>query len=208
MALKAPVSQGPRAKDKILGAAQNLFYEQGIRAVGVDEIVRTAGVTKPSLYRLFESKDGLIIRYLADYQKIFWNWIERAEILYPQDDKAQLIAYFDGLAERAPRPDYRGCGVTNAVVEFPDPRHPVREVASSLKKEVETWLMAKATAIGATDPSLLAAGLMLLMEGTYTTSQLYETGGPPARVGELARQLIALNCPQSQSNHPSLQERS
>lgn len=208
MSLKAPNSKPLRARDKILEAAQTLFYEQGIRAVGVEEIVHTAGVTKPTLYRLFASKEGLILHYLTDYQEIFWKWIAVAESLHPDNERAQLIAYFDGLAERASRPEYRGCGVTNAVVEFPTPEDPIRKTASSLKQEVESWLTAKSRAIGAHDPALLASGLMLLMEGTYTTSQLYETGGPPARVGELARQLIALNCPQSQSNHPSLQERS
>jgi AcrR family transcriptional regulator len=57
----------PRAADRILDVARDLFYREGIRAIGVDEIVRRAGVTKPSLYRSFSSKDELAASYLKVY---------------------------------------------------------------------------------------------------------------------------------------------
>ena len=67
-AAPAAASATPRAADRIRQTARDLFYREGIRAVGVDEIVTRAGVTKPSLYRSFPSKDELAAAYLRDYE--------------------------------------------------------------------------------------------------------------------------------------------
>ena len=65
----------PRAAERIRESARELFYREGIRAIGVDEIVNRAGVTKPSLYRSFASKDDLAAAYLQDYDAAFWERI-------------------------------------------------------------------------------------------------------------------------------------
>ncbi|MFT8587648.1 MULTISPECIES: TetR/AcrR family transcriptional regulator [Acetobacter] len=190
----------PQVAGKLRDAAQELFYTQGIRSVGVDEIVQKAGVTKPSLYRLFESKDGLIETYLADYQQCFWDRIDDVCRAYPDDSRAQLLAYFDGLSERASQPTYRGCGVSNALVEFPDRAHSVRQKAETLKTAVRAWMQQKATDIGAINPTLLADGLVLLMEGTYACGQFFSPPGPAANVGQVARCLIDALCPAQGNN--------
>src|SRR5687768_7578527 len=116
------VDRGPaRAADRILSAARDLFYREGIRAVGVDEIVTRAGVTKPSLYRSFSSKDELAAAYLRDYDGEFWVRFEQSAAKHPGDPKAQILDYLDGLSRRAQRPDYRGCGLSNAALEYPAP---------------------------------------------------------------------------------------
>ncbi len=64
--LRTKAEAGPEPKlavDRIRKTARELFYREGIRAVGVDEIVTRAGVTKPSLYRSFSSKDELAAAY-------------------------------------------------------------------------------------------------------------------------------------------------
>ncbi|MCH4091625.1 TetR/AcrR family transcriptional regulator [Acetobacter sp.] len=193
----------PKAADKIRDAAQELFYAQGIRTVGVDEIVQKAGVTKPSLYRLFDSKDGLAATYLADYQQCFWDRIAEVCVIHPDDSRAQLLAYFDGLSERASHPDYRGCGVSNAIAEFPDQNHPVRQAAAALKQEVREWMVRKADVIGARNPALLADGLILLMEGAYACGQSFPSPGPAAAVGQMARLLIEQHCAPAASLPPT-----
>ena len=77
----------PRAADRIRSSAQDLFYHQGIRAVGVDAIVAEAGVTKPSLYRSFGSKDDLVVAYLRDYETEFWRRFEAAVEAHPGDPR-------------------------------------------------------------------------------------------------------------------------
>src|SRR5690349_8008119 len=72
-ATEPPAAEPLRAADRILQSARDLFYREGIRAVGVDEIVARAGVTKPSLYRSFPSKDELAATYLRRYEAEFWE---------------------------------------------------------------------------------------------------------------------------------------
>jgi len=111
----------PRAAERILASARELFYRDGIRAVGVDEIVSNAGVTKPSLYRSFASKDELAAAYLRRYEAEFWARFNGAMGEDAADPKAQLLDYLKGLGERAMAPDYRGCGLSNAAIEYPEP---------------------------------------------------------------------------------------
>src|SRR5215470_1611969 len=109
----AQTAEPKLAADRIRKTARELFYREGIRAVGVDEIVSRAGVTKPSLYRSFSSKDELAAAYLRDYDGEFWARFEHAAAKHPGDPKAQILDYIGGLGRRAQRDDYRGCGLSN-----------------------------------------------------------------------------------------------
>src|ERR1044071_2675020 len=91
---KAGEGSEPRlAVDRIRKTARELFYREGIRAVGVDEIVTRAGVTKPSLYRSFSSKDELAAAYLRDYDGEFWERFNGEAQAHPDDARAQLLSY-------------------------------------------------------------------------------------------------------------------
>src|SRR6187399_283115 len=121
-------SAPPKAAKKILDVAYDLFYRLGIRAVGVDEIVRQAGVTKPSLYRSFPSKDELAASYLRAYEFEFWARFDQMAAEHPGDARKQIVAFLSRVGRRAVKPDYRGCGMTNAAIEYPEPDHPARLV--------------------------------------------------------------------------------
>jgi AcrR family transcriptional regulator len=181
----------PRAVDRIRATARDLFYREGIRAVGVDEIVTRAGVTKPSLYRSFASKDELAAAYLRDYDGEFWKRFEETIAAHPGDARAQLRAVFERLAVRSVRPDSRGCGLTNAAVEYPQRDHPARLVAQANKRALRARLTDMAAAMGAKSPQVLGDGLLLLMEGAYASGQLFGAGGPAGSVAAVADQLIA-----------------
>src|SRR4051812_9382715 len=112
--IKKTAEGEPRlAVGRIRKTAPELVYCESIRAVGVDEIVPRAGVTKPSLYRSFSSKDELAAAYLRDYDGEFWARFEQSAAKHPADPKAQILDYIRGLGQRAQRPDYRGCGLSN-----------------------------------------------------------------------------------------------
>ena len=183
-----------RTADRIRRTAHDLFYTQGIRAVGVDEIAARSGVTKPSLYRNFASKDDLAAAYLEDYDREFWKRFDEAVASDP-DPRRQLQAFFARLAERATQPHYRGCGLTNAAVEFPAHDNPARLVAERHKRGLRARLQEMAAAMGAAAPAQLADGLLLLIEGAYVSGQLFGEGGPARSVAVVADQLIgaALN---------------
>ena len=184
-------SEAPRkAADRIRDTARELFYREGIRAVGVDEIAAKAGVSKPSLYRAFVSKDELAAAYLRDYERAFWARFDAAVAAHPGDPRAQIAAFLGGLAGRAVAPGYRGCGLTNAAVEYPLRGHPARLVAEANKRELRRRLTGMAAAMGAADPASLGDGLLLLIEGAYATGQLFGPDGPARSVAIAADRLI------------------
>ncbi len=180
-----------RAGERILGVARELFYRDGIRAVGVDEIVRKAGVTKPSLYRSFASKDELAASYLRAYDLEFWKRFEQSAAVHPDDPRKQILHFLSGVGTRTQRPDYRGCGMTNAAVEYPEAGHPARLVSEENKRELRRRLRAMAAAMGAVDAETLGDGLLLLIEGAYISGQLFGQGGPAVSVAVNADRLIS-----------------
>ncbi len=194
--LKGPYAPAPRAAERIFDTARELFYREGIRAVGVDEIVTKAGVTKPSLYRSYKSKDELVAAVLREVEVGFWARFEAAEALYPGEPKAQMIAYFEGLAGRSNGDDYRGCNLSNAVVEYPDRQHAGRIVSQAHKQDLRARLHAKAAEMGATDPKALGDAMLLLIEGVFTSSQMFDGDDKPAKaVVGAVKALIAAYCP-------------
>jgi AcrR family transcriptional regulator len=186
----APPAPPPKAADRILTTASELFYREGARAIGVDEIVARAGATKPSLYRAFESKDQLIAAYLQGQAEGFWAYFDAAIDAHPGDPKAQILGFFQALAERADKPGYRGCGLTNAAVEYPDRKHPGRKVAVDHKADLRERLRGMTKAMDARKPKKLADSLLLLIEGVYVTSQLFGADGPAAAARGAAEALI------------------
>ncbi|WP_144635235.1 TetR/AcrR family transcriptional regulator [Bordetella genomosp. 13] len=186
----APPRPAPAA-DRIRKSARELFYHHGIRAVGVDAIVAEAGVTKPSLYRSFSSKDELAASYLRDYEGEFWARLDATVARHPGDPRAQILAYFSGLTERTRTPGcYRGCGLSNAAVEYPEPDHPARQVAVAHKQELRRRLAGMARDMGARDPQALGDGLLLLLEGAFVTGQIFGGNGPATHLREVAERLI------------------
>ncbi len=168
--------RAPRAADRIRASARELFYREGIRAVGVDEIVDRAGVTKPSLYRSFSSKDELAAAYLRDYDLDFWTNFEKPGGKSYSDPRDHVLAYIRELSGRAVCACYRGCGLSNAAVEYPSREHPARQVAEAHKKVFRERLRELAAAMGARKPDVLGDGLLMLIEGIYITGQQSEAG--------------------------------
>lgn len=186
-----PADRPRRAVDRIRETARDLFYRRGIRDVGVEEIVTTAGVTKPSLYRAFASKDELAAAYIRDYDADFWQRFEAVTAPHAGDPKAQVIAWLQSIEDRTRVSHYRGCGMTNAAVEYPDRDHPARLASVANKKEYRRRLRGLAAGLGARDPDMLGDALLLLIEGTYASAQLFEGDGPAIHLVEAGKALIA-----------------
>lgn len=179
-----------RAAERIRESARDLFYRQGIRAVGVDEIVSHAGVTKPSLYRSFPSKDELAADYLRHMGEDGLARFDATIAADPSDPRGRLRVWLVELQAKAAKRDYRGCGTTNAAVEYPDRKHPARKVASDIKSRFRARLTALAASMGARRPDRLGDALLLLLEGVYASGQLFGSGGPARVVIEAADALI------------------
>ncbi len=168
------------ARDRIFAVAAERFYRHGIRSVGVEAIVKEAGVTKISLYRSFPSKDDLVLAYLQDRSRQF---LERWDATFDQyqDPDERLRAIMTFLVERTTQDGYRGCPFINFCAEFADPAHPGRQIARATKTALRERFRRLAEALRARDPGQLADGLLLLVEGAYAISQTH--GGGPDGVG-------------------------
>lgn len=179
------------ARDRILAAANELFYWQGIRAIGIDTVIEKAGVAKMSLYRAFPSKDDLIAAFMDMRDRVYWEWWDKVVSRHPGDPRAQLRVLFEALGKRASSPDYRGCPFVNTAVEFPDHAHPGRAVAERNKRELRRRLMGLAEALRVADPALLTDQLMLLMEGAYSAGNTLGPDGPSVAVASAAEIIIS-----------------
>lgn len=186
---------GPHAQERLLRAADDLFYRQGVRAVGIEAVVERAGVNKMSLYRQFSSKDDLVVAYLKRADARFFERLESSIAKHPGEPVTQLLRYFDDLTLRASASDYRGCPFVNVATEFPDAAHPARQCVADNKTRLVARLTELATAAGATEPTGLANALALLIEGIYAASQTYGPGCEPIRAASgIAKQLIEAAC--------------
>ncbi len=186
---------GPQAQQHLLRAADELFYREGVRDVGVDAVVERDGVNKMSLYRQFSSKDELIMAYLERKDEQFFGYVERSFAKHPGEPAKQLQQYVDDLAVRASVDHYRGCPFVNVSVEFPDAAHPARQFVFRNKARLMERLTELAAAAGADDPVTLANALGLIIEGVYAASQTYGPGcGPVLAAPKVAAQLIAAAC--------------
>jgi AcrR family transcriptional regulator len=185
------------ARARLVEAARRMFYERGIRAVGVEAIVAEAGVAKMSLYRHFASKDDLVAACIGERIAGFWRWFDRAIAgARPAGDaRAEILAVFAALAARASAPGFRGCPMTNAAIEFPEQDHPGRRLSAGHKRDLRARLLDLARRAGAADPAALADGLTLLFEGAYASSQTFGEGGPArSAAGAAAALLDAQGC--------------
>lgn len=189
----ASVEDAPRrsARDRIFDAARELFYRQGIRAVGVESIAQEAGATKMSLYRAFESKDELVAECLKQSEREAWLWWEATTAPHADDPRAALLAIFDSLMLKAKTCEKRGCAIGNAAVELTDDAHPARAVVVAYNREKRRRLRLLCKALGARDHESLADGLQLLMDGAYLSRLSLGAAGPNASLRQAAESLIS-----------------
>jgi len=166
------------AASKIFETARDLFYRRGIRAVGVDEIVCEAGVTKPSLYRAFKSKDDLVAACLRESAREGQAAIEAVLIAAGNDPRARLDAVLRHFADKLNQPDFRGCPMSNVAVELPEPGYPGREVVEDCKTQMRAVLVQLTKDLRVANPEGLADGLLLVVEGAISTHHVFGSQGP------------------------------
>jgi AcrR family transcriptional regulator len=170
----APPKGEASARERILATASELFYLEGIRAIGVDTVVERSGVSKTSLYRLFESKDALISAVAAEQDRSFWAWWDRIEERHADDPRALLDALLSGVANWVGRSAFRGCPFLNLATEFPDANHPGRVIARANKERMRARLATIVAKLGAVDPIRAASQIALLIDGAYVSGLMPE----------------------------------
>ncbi len=186
----SPVPAMP-PRERILAAASDLFYRQGIRAVGVDAIAEAAGTNKMTLYRHFESKDALVAEYLrrlAGKSEVFWAHIQRE---HPDSPRKQLGMWLEAAGKDANDPQGRGCALANAAVELAERDHPARRVIEEHKRAQRNRLAKLCADAGLKHPEMLADELFMLLEGARVCSQSMPHDSPHCRFVRVGEAIIA-----------------
>ena len=175
---------------RILETACTLFYQRGVRAVGVDLVVEKAGVAKTSLYRHFGTKDDLVAAFLRREDEDFWGTWDRVAGQHVNDAAAELDAHLEWIGERAGRPNYRGCPQINVAAEFPEIDHPARKIATTHKRQMRKRLRGIAERLDVARPDELAGQLSLLINGAFVSSQIFKPGEATPLLRRAAHALI------------------
>lgn len=158
------------ARERLLASADQLFYAEGVRTVGIDRVIEHAGVAKATLYKAFGSKDELIKAYLARRlaarQQRMYAGLARYD--NPRD---KLLAVFDIQGEKFTDPDFRGCAFVNASAEAP-PGGPVEEMSGQIRGWTRQLFRELAVEAGVPDPDALTCQLVLLYDGASIGAQM------------------------------------
>ncbi len=152
---------------RIAATAEELFYERGITAVGVDLIAEHSGVTKRTLYNQFGSKDHLVAIYLTERDQR-WRSLVRAAVEDSDGPAEAVSAPFEALRTWS-ETNTRGCAFINALAELPDPSHPAHRIAAAQKLWLLNLFEELAATAGCSHPATLATRLLVLHEGALAT---------------------------------------
>jgi AcrR family transcriptional regulator len=182
----------PNPRQRLLDAAADLFYRQGITAVGVDLISRAAGVSKRTLYQQFGSKDQLV----ADCLDAHGPAIVGAYM--PADDdgsppRAKILAVFEAMRAWSASDTFRGCPFVNTATELSDPGHPALQVARGYKLRLRDYFVRQARLGGAVEPPCLADQLMMVFDGAIAQAVMHAPTHPRAALQAVEALLDAQN---------------
>jgi AcrR family transcriptional regulator len=181
-------------RGRLIAAALDLFYTYGFHAVGLDQVLRTVGISKQAFYHHFESKDALTIEVVQQQHKheiaAFFDAVQQRT----REPRAMLTALFDVMDAWFNQPKYEGCLFLNACVEFPSASDPVHQAAAGHYVDAEAALRDTAEAAGAEDPAALAKRLVLLIEGAFVYRLIANDHSAARHARALAELAVAEAC--------------
>jgi AcrR family transcriptional regulator len=171
-------------------AANDLFYKEGIRNVGINRVLEESQTPIMTLYRHFGSKDGLAAAYLKRRSEHFLEKYDSGVKERASSPRERILATFDVLREVLEEPDYRGCAFINATVEMASPDHELTKIARHHKDASRQWFAEFAAEAGVPDPEGLAIQLTLLVDGVFVAADLYRESSGAAYARSTAETLI------------------
>lgn len=178
-------------RDRILEVASKLFYQNGIRAVGVDTIIAQSDVAKMTFYKHFKSKDLLVLEFLNRRDELWRAWFESTVQRLAPKIEDRPLAIFDALEERFSRKDFRGCAFINTMVEMADGNHIAHQAAAEHKLKVQKIIRSLLTEAGVKKPEELAKAFLLLMDGAIVTAVRERKTGSAKAAQKIAAALLS-----------------
>jgi AcrR family transcriptional regulator len=172
MATTTETTAEPRrsARERLLAAANELFYSEGVQTVGIDRIIEHAGVAKASLYNTFGSKEELVRAYLESRHAGTTQRLTAA-VEKHTDPRARLLAVFDAQGELFAQPNFRGCAFVTASAEAPRGGL-VEQATDDYRDEIRALLTRLADEAGAPDAAALGRQLQLIYDGAGLSARM------------------------------------
>ena len=186
--MSAPKIEGS-ARDRLLGAADELFYREGVHRVGIDRVIERAGVAKASLYSAFGSKEELVLAYL-EARAARRSARILARVACYDEPRDRILSVFDALQERVNEPDFRGCAFVRAASEGPLDDSKVSEVCRAARAWTRDLLTELARDFGAPNPERLAQQLALLYDGVLVAASVDRNPGAATEARALAERML------------------
>jgi AcrR family transcriptional regulator len=178
----------PSPRERLLEAAFELFYAEGVQSVGIDRVIARAGVAKASLYSTFGSKEGLVHAYLEQRRDVLIGRLRRAADSV-DDPIERLLAVFDAQAKLFERPDFHGCAFVAAAAEAPiDSR--ITTATAEYRGEVRDLFAELAREAGIAEPDQLADQLRMIYDGGSIAANLDRNPAIASTARAAARVLI------------------
>jgi AcrR family transcriptional regulator len=178
-------------REHILEVASGLFYKHGVRNIGIDRIISESGIARMTLYNHFKSKDLLIEEYLRRASTRWMKWyaakIERSSA----DPVERLLGSFSVLDGWFRSREFRGCSVTNAMVELADDAHAVAAVKDEYHAELRRLFHGLASDAGVDQPGELVEDLIVILRGAMTSALVDGPQGVAQRARRTAEHLLA-----------------
>jgi AcrR family transcriptional regulator len=165
----AKAAAGPSARERLLEAANELFYDEGVHTVGIDRVIERAGVAKASLYNTFGSKDELVRAYLEGRHARVAARITRYLERY-SDPRDRLLGVFEAQGELFAEQGFRGCAFVSASAESPG--EAVSRAADDYRGWVRGLLTGLAREAGAADPEKLGRQLHMIYDGASLSARM------------------------------------
>lgn len=166
-------------RERLVEAASELFYAQGLRAVSADKVIDAVGTTKVTFYRHFRTKDELVMAYLEGRAQIERDGVGAAIARADNDPETALRLISEGLGAVACSPGFRGCPFINAAAEYADPVSPVRRIVAEHREWYRKTFEQLIVPLGLPDQAAVADELVLLRDGAMVAGYL----GDPAAAG-------------------------
>jgi AcrR family transcriptional regulator len=175
------------ARERLLAAANELFYHEGVHTVGIDRVIEQAGVAKASLYNTFGSKDELVGAYLEGRHASTSARIMRSLEKY-RTPREKLLGVFEAQGELFTEPGFRGCAFVSASSESPSEM--VSQAAASYRAWVRDLLTGLAREVGVPDPEALGRKLHMIYDGASLSARMDQDPSASAAARAAAEVLL------------------
>ncbi|MFG2972504.1 TetR/AcrR family transcriptional regulator [Streptomyces sp. NPDC048331] len=185
----------PSVRERLLATADELFYAEGIRAVGIDRVIAESRVAKSSMYVHFRTKEDLVEAYLRGRTDTWREHVVREVGVRSRQPTGRILAVFDVFHEAISQPGFRGCPFTNAAAEYPH-HEGIRAVIAYDRAWLPALFSRLLQPLGAGEDGELAAALVQLCDGAISAAHLDGSPNSALTAKATAELLLAARLPQ------------